>query len=183
LTVEGRAQGGRGLSNAGVGATLLVADRVLAQAAVAGSSASAPARPATGSGSAKERCPADSSSLAIRMGELRQAEAALAAVKSEQYRPVPAPPPLEEAQEARYRPEDQELDREHHAQAMAAWEAAEAARSRRWAQDHDQRLADAQGRLDQIAAELQQRRGDLFTGPGSIEFNPQVAEAIRLCQA
>ena len=39
LTVEGRAQGGRGLANAGAGATFLVADRVLAQAAVAGSSA------------------------------------------------------------------------------------------------------------------------------------------------
>ena len=150
---------------------------------VATAAASSPARPAAGTIQSLERCPADSPRLAFRMGELRQAEAALAAVKGEQYRPVPPPAPLEEAQESRYRPEDQDLDREHHAQAMAAWETAEAERRRLWAEDHDQRLAAAQGRLDQIAADLQRRRGDLFTGPGSIEFNPQVAEAIRLCQA
>jgi hypothetical protein len=44
------------------------------------------------------------------------------------------------------------------------------------------RLLDAQEALNAEVRALRDLRADLFTAPGSIEFNPKVEEEIRLCR-
>jgi hypothetical protein len=43
-------------------------------------------------------------------------------------------------------------------------------------------LLDAQEALNAEVRALRDQRADLFTAPGSIEFNPKVEEEIRLCR-
>lgn len=130
---------------------------------------------------ARELCLRERPDLEARMVALRQAEGELARVKEETDRALPPPEPWDEALEARYRPEDREVDWQRHLQAMDAWRQKEGKRRAAWLEDHRQRLGLAQDRLDRLARELRIHRPDLFTGPGSIEFDPAVVGAIRQC--
>lgn len=117
------------------------------------------------------------------MVALRQAERQLARVKQDTYVPLPHPERWDEAKESRYRLEDREADWQRHLQIHAEWQRREERRRNRWQADHNARLEIAQGRLDRLARQLHGQRPDLFTGPGSIEFNPEVADRIRSCRA
>jgi hypothetical protein len=130
---------------------------------------------------ARQRCLDRREQITGLMSSLRRAEAELAAVKIEAYTPPPPPPPWDEARESRYRQEDQELDRQRHEAALAAWQSRVAGRRAGWEAGRRQRQEQAQQRLDRTAAELRALAPDLFTGPSSIEFNPAVARQVRSC--
>ncbi|MEB3334755.1 MAG: hypothetical protein VKP70_07195 [Cyanobacteriota bacterium] len=128
-----------------------------------------------------ERCLRERPALEAAMAELRRAESALAQVKSETRVPLPPPPPWNDAVESRFRLEDRELDRQRHEEARANWRQREESDRLRWRAAHQERLGEAQGHLNRQARVLRDRRPDLFTGPGSIEFNPAVEDQIRQC--
>jgi hypothetical protein len=129
-----------------------------------------------------ERCLRERPELEAQMASLRRAESDLARVREGTYVPLPAPAPWDEAAESRFRLEDREADWQRHQQAQESWRQQEQSRRARWWADHQDRLREAQARLDQEARALRSRRADLFTGPGSIEFNPTVEAQIRQCQ-
>jgi hypothetical protein len=130
----------------------------------------------------EERCLLERPELEERMAALRRAESRLAGVKDESYVPLPPPAPWDEAAESRFRQEDQETDWQRHLLERERWRQREAQRRASWWADHDARLGEAQAQLNQEAQALRNRRPDLFTGPGSIEFNPTVADQIRQCR-
>lgn len=130
----------------------------------------------------EERCLRERPELESRIAALRLAESRLAQVKGETYIPSPPPKPWDEAAESRFRLEDREEDWQRYLQDEEAWQRREERRRIRWLAAHQERLREAQERLDRQARELRSRRADLFTGPGSIEFNPEVAEQIRHCR-
>jgi hypothetical protein len=117
------------------------------------------------------------------MASLRRAENLLARVKGEAYVPSPAPTPWDEAAESRFRLEDQEADWQRHLGERETWRQGEQSRRARWQADHNDRLREAQARLDQEARALRSRQANLFTGPESIEFNPAVEARIRQCRS
>lgn len=117
------------------------------------------------------------------MAELRQAEGELANEKQAMYEPLPPPPPWDEAMESRFRQEDRDLDWARHLEAQETWRRKERIRLSQWEDAHQERLGAAQLRLDQLARDLRLRRPTLFTGPGSIEFDPVAVDAIRRCGA
>lgn len=117
-----------------------------------------------------------------QMAALRGAERRLARVKEEPYVPLPAPEPWDEATESRFRLEDREVDWQQHLRNQEAWRRREQDHRARWLADHQARLRQAQWQLDQRAQILRTRRADLFTGPGSIEFNPRVVVEILQCR-
>ncbi|MEB3156117.1 MAG: hypothetical protein VKO26_01615 [Cyanobacteriota bacterium] len=129
----------------------------------------------------RERCLRERPGLETGMAALRRAESRLARVKEEGYAPLPPPPPWDEAAEARFRQEDRDADWLRHQREREAWREGEGIRRARWWSDHQARLGEAQAELNAAARSLRERRPDLFTGPGSIEFNPAVAEQIRTC--
>jgi hypothetical protein len=116
------------------------------------------------------------------MAELRRAEAQLARVKEETYGPRPSPPRWNEDQESRFRPEDRDADWQNYLKAREDWTRRESAQRARWQADHVRRLDDAQARLDQLARSLREQQADLFTAPGSIEFNPVAIQRLRDCE-
>ncbi len=128
-----------------------------------------------------ERCRQRAGAIALELRQLRQAEARLAAVRGEAYAPSPPPAPFNEAAEARFRFEDQELDRQRHGERMAVWQAREDDRRRRWHADHASRLEVAQITLNQRAAAMRQQQPDLFSGPTSIELNGTVWRRLQTC--
>jgi hypothetical protein len=130
----------------------------------------------------EERCLRERPELETRMAALRRAESRLARVKEESYVPSPPPKPWDESAESRFRLEDREVDWQRQLQDEEAWQRREESRRSRWLAEHDERLREAQEGLDRQARELRSLRADLFTGPASIEFNPEVAEDIRTCQ-
>jgi hypothetical protein len=114
------------------------------------------------------------------MESLRSAEQELAAARNSPFRPSVSPPqPLDDGKEARYRPEDQRLDRERYEEALGAWEQQVAAERARWRQGRDARVDAAQRNLDRDAQALRKLQPDLFTGPASIEFNPLAVARLR----
>ena len=128
------------------------------------------------------RCKASREEVSNLMTTLRLSERDLAAAKAERYAPTQAPPPpLDEAELARFRPEDRELDRQRHAEAMSAWEASDVPRRREWMAGHQARLSRHQSQLDRAARRLRELEPSLFTAPGSIEYDPDVAETIQSC--
>lgn len=129
----------------------------------------------------QERCLRERSSLESQMADLRRAEVQLARVKQDRYVPLPAPEPWDEATEARYRLEDREADWQRHRQAQEAWQRREQSHRASWKANYQARLQLAQERLDRQARQLRTRRPELFTGPGSIEFNPEVAHRLLHC--
>jgi hypothetical protein len=129
----------------------------------------------------QERCLRERPELEVAMAELRRAESWLAQVKAETRVPLPPPPPWDEAAESRFRLEDRELDRQRDREARDEWRRREERDRIRWLAAHGERLREAQERLNRQARALRSRRADLFTGPGSIEFNPEVAARIRQC--
>ena len=131
----------------------------------------------------EERCLRERPELEAQMASLRRAETLLARVKGEAYIPLPAPAPWDEAAESRFRLEDREADWQRHLGERETWRQGEQSRRARWQADHEDRLREAQARLDQEARALRSRRANLFTGPGSIEFNPAVEAQIRQCRS
>lgn len=128
------------------------------------------------------RCRRQRPELEARMADLRRAEAELARVKEEIYVPSAPPPAWDEAAESRFRQEDRDSDWQRHQQAQDRWVQREKERHARWSADRGERLAAAQARLNAEARGLRNRRADLFTGPGSIVFQPEVEEEIRRCR-
>jgi hypothetical protein len=129
----------------------------------------------------KQRCLKERPSLVAQMASLRKAELQLARVKEKTYVPLPAPDPWDETRESRFRQEDREADWQRHLQAQEAWQRREQNRRASWTANHQDRLLIAQERLDREAQALRSRRPELFTGPGSIEFNPEIAQRLRNC--
>lgn len=132
---------------------------------------------------ALERCLRERPELEAQMVSLRRAEAELARVKQEGYVSLPPPEPWNEDRESRYRLEDREADWQRYLQAQEDWKRREEQQRSSWQVGHQSRLQVAQATLDREARELRSRRPDLFTGPGSIEFNADVASQIRSCRA
>lgn len=130
---------------------------------------------------AQELCLQERPSLVAQMAALRRAELQLARVKEETYVPLPAPDAWDEARESRFRQEDREADWQRHLQAQEAWQRRERNHRANWTANHRDRLLIAQERLDREAQALRSRRPELFTAPGSIEFNPEVAQRLRNC--
>lgn len=130
---------------------------------------------------AQELCLQERPGLVAQMASLRRAELQLARVKEETYVPLPAPDPWDEARESRFRQEDREADWQRHLQAQEAWQRREWNHRANWMANHQDRLLIAQERLDQEAQALRSRRPELFTAPGSIEFNPEVARRLSNC--
>ncbi|MEB3316604.1 MAG: hypothetical protein VKO39_00460 [Cyanobacteriota bacterium] len=130
-----------------------------------------------------ERCLRERPELEARMAALRRAEHRLAQARADSYIPSPPPAPWDEELEARFRLEDREADRQRHLQERESWRQREENRRARWRAQQRERLRIAQWRLNQEAEGLRSRRADLFTGPGSIEFNPMVEAEIRHCGA
>lgn len=128
-----------------------------------------------------ERCLRERPGLETQMASLRQAEARLAQVKAETYASLPPPAPWNEAEESRFRLEDREADRQKYLQEQDEWKRRDLSRQRRWQMDHQERLRQAQSVLDGYARSLRIQRPDLFTGSGSIEFDPLVVHRIRQC--
>ena len=129
----------------------------------------------------QERCLRDRPGLEAQMVALRQAELELALVKQDSYRPLPPPEPWDESKESRYRLEDREADWQRYLQRQEDWQRREQSRRASWRSNHQARLQRAQETLNRHVQELRVRRPDLFTGPGSIEFNPEVAQRLRHC--
>jgi hypothetical protein len=141
-----------------------------------------PQPPAVRQRMAEERCRRERPGLEARMEGLRRAELRLAQVKEETYVPLTPPAPWDESKESRYRQEDRDADWLRDQQAGEAWRRREKGRRESWSADHQERLRQAQWHLDRQTQELRAQRPDLFTGPGSIEFHPDVVERIRSCR-
>ncbi len=118
------------------------------------------------------------------MTSLRAAERELAAARTTPFlSSQPAPPPIDESTESRYRLEDQQLDRQRREAALAAWEERVAGERASWRSERSARIARAQERLERDRLALKGLQPDLFTGPESIEFNPAVARrATAACE-
>lgn len=129
----------------------------------------------------QERCLLERPGFEAQMAALRRAESQLARVKEDTYVPLRPPEPWDESVESRYRLEDREADWQRHLQAQEAWQRREQSHRASWMANHQERLSLAQERLDRQARELRSLRPDLFTGPGSIEFNPEVAHRLLHC--
>jgi hypothetical protein len=130
----------------------------------------------------REDCLREGPALEAQMAELRRSEAQLANVKEEAYRPQSSPPRWNEDQESRFRPEDRDGDWQTYLQAREEWTRKESGHRAQWQADHARRLAEAQARLNQLARSLRDQQPDLFTGPGSIEFNPVAVRRLRECE-
>ncbi len=129
---------------------------------------------------ALDACRRRQGKITTLMESLRSAEQELAAARNSPFRPSVAPPqPLDAGQESRYRPEDQQLDRERYEEALGAWEQQVAGERARWRQRRDARITAAQARLDREARALRDLQPDLFTGPASIEFDPVAVGRVR----
>jgi hypothetical protein len=129
----------------------------------------------------QERCLRDRPGLEAQMVALRQAELELARAKQESYRSLPPPEPWDESKESRYRLEDREADWQRYLQRQEDWQRREQSHRASWMASHQARLQRAQATLNRHAQVLRTRRPDLFTGPNSIEFNPEVAQRLRHC--
>ena len=131
---------------------------------------------------AVEQCQRNRPRIQTLMANLRRDERELAAVKQDRYLPTAAPrKPFDEETESRFRPEDQELDRQRHEAAVAEWENLEASRRRQWQSAHRQRIDQAQAQLNRTARQLRELEPRLFTAPQSIEFAPVVARQVTRC--
>ncbi|KEF40720.1 MAG: hypothetical protein ER33_15540 [Cyanobium sp. CACIAM 14] len=139
----------------------------------------AAATAATAKRAAREACRQRQQKITALMVSLRKAEQELAAARDTPFRPsVPPPPPLDSRTESRYRPEDQQLDRERYEAALAAWEQRVAGQRALWRQERAARIETAQARLDREFQALKSLQPDLFTGPDSIEFDPAVVRRL-----
>jgi hypothetical protein len=128
---------------------------------------------------ALEACRVRQQRITALMASLRKAEQALAAARNTPFQPsVAPPPPLDSRRESRYRPEDQQLDRERYEAALDAWEQRVAGQRTLWRQQRAERIATAQERLDRDFRALKTLEPDLFNGPESIEFNPTVVQRV-----
>lgn len=130
----------------------------------------------------RERCLREGPALEAEMAELRRSEAQLARVKEEAYRPHSSPPRWNEDQESRFRPEDRDGDWQTYLQAREEWTRKESGHRAQWQADHARRLEEAQAQLNRLARSLRDQQPDLFTGPGSIEFNPVAVRRLRECE-
>jgi hypothetical protein len=134
---------------------------------------------------ALESCRLRQRRISDLIASLHRSEQALATARSTPFRPSVAPPaPLDATRESRYRLEDQQLDRERYETALEAWEQQVAGEKWRWRQERAERMAAAQKRLDRDHQALLALQPDLFTAPGSIEFDPAaVARVNAACGA
>ena len=130
---------------------------------------------------ARDRCLKELPALESQMAELRRSEARLARVKEEAYAPQSSPPRWNEDEESRFRLEDRESDWQRYLQARDDWTRRESGHRARWQADHARRWQEAQARLDQVVRSLRDQQPDLFTAPGSIEFNPLAVSRLRDC--
>jgi hypothetical protein len=130
----------------------------------------------------RERCLRDSAALEDQMAELRRSEARLARVKEEVYASQSSPPRWNEDAESRFRQEDRDADWQAYLQAREDWTRREGSQRARWQSDHTRRWQEAQANLDELARDLRRQHPDLFTAPGSIEFDPVVVRRLRQCE-
>ena len=130
----------------------------------------------------RERCMQEIAELDVQMAELRRSEARLARVKEEAYTPQSSPPRWNEDEESRFRLEDRDADWQNYLQARDDWTRREGSQRARWQADHTRRWQEAQARLDGLASELRRQHPDLFTAPGSIEFDPVAVRRLRQCE-
>jgi hypothetical protein len=131
---------------------------------------------------AVRRCQADRQRLLSDLAQLRQEELELSLLRPELYVPAKAPPTYDEAMESRYTQTDRDLDRQRYDKALAAWTDREVPRRLAWEAEHGARLAQAQARLDRLAASLRGRHPDLFTTATGIEVREPVLERLKRCQ-
>jgi DNA segregation ATPase FtsK/SpoIIIE-like protein len=110
------------------------------------------------------RCRQQRQPMLALVTELRRTRQTLADQRLEAYTPAPRPQPPDEELEARYRPEDQELDRERYEAALAAWREAESQRRRRWEARHRARRMVLEAQQQQQLAELRRRNPALLKG-------------------
>lgn len=130
----------------------------------------------------RERCLREIAELDVQMAELRRSEARLARVKEEAYTPQSSPPRWNEDEESRFRLEDRDADWQNYLQARDDWTRREGSQRARWQADHTNRWQEAQAHLDGLASELRRQHPDLFTAPGSIEFDPVAVRRLRQCE-
>jgi len=130
---------------------------------------------------AAQRCLRRRDQLHSRLQQLRRSERQLDRLRrATPSFPVPRPV-WDQEREQRYSRVDQEIDRENHERALAAWRQSRAAFQASWRQRQAGELAAEQVRLNRLAAELRHSHPDLFSGPGSIELNPGVLERLQRC--
>ncbi|WP_216904831.1 hypothetical protein [Synechococcus sp. CCY 9618] len=139
----------------------------------------ATSRAAAARQAALDACRSRQQRISALMASLREAEQELAAARNAPFRPSEAaPPPLDARREARYRQEDQQLDRERYEAAFDAWEQRVAGQRARWREERATRIESAQARLDRDFLALKTLQPDLFNAPESIEFDPEVARRV-----
>lgn len=126
-------------------------------------------------------CRQTSHTVKAELAALRQAERQLSRVKQQSQPQLSAPPVWDEAREARFSEQDQELDRQRYERQLALWQQQQGEGRQAWEYRHGIELAEAQRQLNARARSLRRRHHDLFTGPTSIEVNPAVLAQIQRC--
>ncbi|MCT0223619.1 hypothetical protein [Synechococcus sp. CS-1328] len=126
------------------------------------------------------RCRQQRQPMLTLVTELRRTRQSLADLRLEGYDPSPRPRPPDEELEARYRPEDQELDRERYEAALAAWKQAEWQRRGRWEARHRERRAVLETQQRQQLAELRRLNPSLLKGD---RFEEQDVARYSHCRA
>ena len=99
---------------------------------------------------------------------LQTAQARLAKLQAEPYRPAARPQRLDPDVQRRFAAYDQELDQERYDTALAQWQQAESERYPTWLAGQRQRIAEQQAALADLARRLNQLNPDLFAAPGSL---------------
>ena len=125
----------------------------------------------------------DVKSLALA---LQAAQARLAKLQAEPYRPAARPQRLDPDVQRRFAAYDQELDQERYDTALAQWQQAESERYGTWLAGQRHRIGEEQANLAALARRLNQLNPDLFAAPGSLGppsvFNRQAYARAIACQ-
>ena len=99
---------------------------------------------------------------------LQAAQARLAKLQAEPYRPAARPQRLDPDVQRRFAAYDQELDQERYDTALAQWQQAESERHGTWLADQRHRIGEEQANLAALARRLNQLNPDLCAAPGSL---------------
>ncbi len=138
----------------------------------------AASREAAARQAALDACRSRRERITSLMASLREAEQELAAARAIPFRPSVPPPTWDPGVESRFRPEDQQLDRERYEASRDAWERRVATERASWRAQRARRIDAAQSRLDSDHRTLRSLQPDLFNGPDSIEFDPGVVRRV-----
>ena len=99
---------------------------------------------------------------------LQAAQARLAKLQAEPYRPAARPQRLDPDVQRRFAAYDQELDQERYDTALAQWQQAESERYGTWLAGQRHRIGEEQANLAALARRLNQLNPDLFAAPASL---------------